>query len=649
MEIWDEEKQVSNIMCDIEDTEDDLSPSKCPSMPTDMSVQFNKPGILTNWLIAFLLVIKGKYHLTDRVVNLVFKFLKLFLEIAGRFSSFCRILAEHFPSTLYKAQKLHEYKHNFKRYVVCKRCHRLYHFQDCIEEVGMQKRSRVCWYRQFGREECKGLLLKSVELCSGKRIFYPYVTYCFLGIKSPLQSMLNRPDFVDLCEEWRVRSVHDNVIADIYDGETWKKFQFVDGKPFLSEPFSYGMMISVDWFQPFKHLTYSVGVVFLTIMNLPRALRYHQENVILADILPGPREPHLTMNSYLEPLVDELLHFWNGVEMDTTVGKKLVRCAVMCASCDLPAGRKLCGFLEHAAFLGCSKCKKGFPGSIGQKDYSGFDRENWPRRTDQSHRRDTAQLLNCKSMKQLKEKELSLGCRYSCLLKLPYFDAPRMLAVDPMHNLFCGTAKYYVHHIWLKHSLLTSANFEVIQDRINRTVIPPDVGRIPSKILSGFSSLTADQLKNWTVYYSLIALRGMLIGDDLEVWRHFVLACRILCCREITREKLRLADALLLKFCKRTERMYGKECVTPNMHMHCHLRECIEDYGPIAAFWLFPYERFNGILGEMPNNNRSIEIQLMKRFLCDQEVLSISLPDEFHEEFSPYLGMLIQLVLLEKP
>ena len=77
---------------------------------------------------------------------------------------------------------------------------------------------------------------------------------------------------------------------------------------------------------------------------------------------------------------------------------------------------------------------------------------------------------------------------------------------------------------------------------------------------------------------------------------------------------------------------------TPNMHMHCHLRDCVMDFGPISGFWLFPYERFNGILGELPSNNRSFEIQLMKRFLNDQSMHSISVPQEFSEVLGPLIN-----------
>ena len=53
------------------------------------------------------------------------------------------------------------------------------------------------------------------------------------------------------------------------------------------------------------------------------------------------------------------------------------------------------------------------------------------------------------------------------------------------------------------------------------------------------------------------------------------------------------------------------------MHMHCHLASCLREFGPVYSFWLFPFERYNGILEDQPTNNRSIEMQLMRRFLRD--------------------------------
>lgn len=45
----------------------------------------------------------------------------------------------------------------------------------------------------------------------------------------------------------------------------------------------------------------------------------------------------------------------------------------MCVGCDILVIWKLCGFLGYLVILGCLKCFKKFLGSVGNKDYLGFD------------------------------------------------------------------------------------------------------------------------------------------------------------------------------------------------------------------------------------------------------------------------------------
>ena len=117
-------------------------------------------------------------------------------------------------------------------------------------------------------------------------------------------------------------------------------------------------------------------------MNFPRHLRYKKENMILVGIIPGRREPSLHMNSYLEPVVSELLQLYKGVEMNTPDGVKSVRASLLCTASDIPATRKLGGFVGHGSLKGCSRCLKNFPTAhFGEKtDYRGFDRSCWPKR-----------------------------------------------------------------------------------------------------------------------------------------------------------------------------------------------------------------------------------------------------------------------------
>ena len=83
--------------------------------------------------------------------------------------------------------------------------------------------------------------------------------------------------------------------------------------------------------------------------------------------------------------------------------------------------------------------------------------------------------------------------------------------------------------------------------------------------------------------------------------------------------------------------MYGPSIITPNMHLHGHLKECLEDYGPVYNFWLFSYEHYNGIFENFPTSTRSVEIQLMQRFIREFTLSSFCLPESFQADFNSIL------------
>ena len=177
------------------------------------------------------------------------------------------------------------------------------------------------------------------------------MTYCYLGIEVSLKALFLHPNCYNLVEEHRSRvNVPEGTLSDIYDGNMWSDYQYYNGKGLLSDALSLGLMINVDWFQPYKHINYSVGAIYVVILNLPRNLHYKRENVLLVGIIPGPCESKHDINSYLTPLVNELLLFVDGVNIHVHgfSTQKLVKCVLLCASCDVPAGRKTCGFIQQS-------------------------------------------------------------------------------------------------------------------------------------------------------------------------------------------------------------------------------------------------------------------------------------------------------------
>jgi hypothetical protein len=99
----------------------------------------------------------------------------------------------------------------------------------------------------------------------------------------------------------------------VYDVKVWHHFQSVNGRDFLSRPCSFGLMTNIDWFQPFKHTNYSVGAIYMVVMNLPRAERFKPENVSICGIIPESKK-HI--NLFLSKLVLELLDLWEGVYVE---------------------------------------------------------------------------------------------------------------------------------------------------------------------------------------------------------------------------------------------------------------------------------------------------------------------------------------------
>lgn len=168
--------------------------------------------------------------------------------------------------------------------VACRECFSLYTYKECFDSRSTVK---VCSFRPFPRSrQCGTPLLKRVVSSSGQNRHYPHLVFCFASIKSSLQKLVPEPNFVEQCESKR-NLTSSKGYADVYDGELWKEYQTVDGMPFLA-PNCYGLLLNVDWFQPYQHETYSVGVIYISILNLPRKVWFKCKNIILVGIIPGP-------------------------------------------------------------------------------------------------------------------------------------------------------------------------------------------------------------------------------------------------------------------------------------------------------------------------------------------------------------------------
>ena len=139
------------------------------------------------------------------------------------------------------------------------------------------------------RKPCGATLLKEVTLSDGTTRLYPHKLFCYKSIVETLTQFVKRLGFTERCELW----------CNVF-------------------------MLNVDWMQPFKHTLHQQSIVYLVLMNLPRSERFKRENIFLVGIISGLNEPRNNINSFLKPLVDELLVLWDEGVMLQHSGSLLV-------------------------------------------------------------------------------------------------------------------------------------------------------------------------------------------------------------------------------------------------------------------------------------------------------------------------------------
>lgn len=269
-----------------------------------------------------------------------------------------------------------------------------------------------------------------------------------------LGKLLCRPGVEDLLDRDVFAESPDGSQTDIFSGDVLRHFSASDGSTFLPSRPSEGRYIfglCVDAFNPFLNKQAgkkaSSTAVYMVLLNLPPSVRYKVENMYLAGVVPGPREPSLTqINHLLRPLVNDLLEFWDpGVWYTRThycTPGKLVRAALVPLVCDLKAARQVMGHGSHSARKFCSVCSLPWE---RRNEISEASRVPVPA---EEFRKCAVEWKMARSQSERDKAFKRHGIRWSVLLDLPYWDPPRFTIVDSMHTILLGHLHRHCSIIW---------------------------------------------------------------------------------------------------------------------------------------------------------------------------------------------------------
>jgi len=130
------------------------------------------------------------------------------------------------------------------------------------------------------------------------------------------------------------------------DGKEWEDFDNC-WPDFAEDARNLRLGLATDGFNPFSNMSssYSMWPVFVIPYNLPPWACMDESNFMMALLIPGPRSPGKALDVFLQPLVEELLELWKGVDtLDAITGKDFkLRAAVLWCIHDYPALSTLSG------------------------------------------------------------------------------------------------------------------------------------------------------------------------------------------------------------------------------------------------------------------------------------------------------------------
>lgn len=429
-------------------------------------------------------------------------------------------LFRHFPRdprTILNALKL---KPDVQTFVCCPKCFALYSSDAEAPDS--------CSFREtITSKTCNEPLGRSATVKNTtKRAVVKEYSHQILKIW--LGKLLCRPGTEQLVDRDVFAENPDQSHTDVFSGDVLRQFADRDGSVFLPSRPSEGRYVfglSVDAFNPFLNKQagkkVSSTAIYMVLLNLPPSVRYKVENMYLAGIVPGPREPSLTqINHLLRPLVDELLEFWGpGVWYTRTpchASGKLVRAALVPLICDLKAARQVMGHGSHSARKFCSICDLSW-----ERRNEITEASRVPVPADQ-FRKYALEWKLARSHSERDKLFKKQGVRWSVLLDLPYWDPPRYTIIDSMHTILLGHLHRHCSIIWGMNAARVDRNGN--RKAVRHPPKPPGSQAVTSAAwtirsgpVSEVMSLTTNLLREFCLENGLLSHNSATNLDILEM------------------------------------------------------------------------------------------------------------------------------------
>jgi hypothetical protein len=341
-------------------------------------------------------------------------------------------------------------KPSYKTFLCCPKCSACY-----LDDDRPDSYPEFCSSKQGSTPKICGHPLWKARNIRSHQHDIPVRRFFYHDFKEWLGEILCRPGMEDMMDR-RFSQSPDGMMGDIWDAPGLYEIPGPDGHPFIGKTHSnnegrYLFCFNMDGFNPFQlkqaGRSASVMGLYMVCLNLPPEERFKSENMFLAGIIPGPKEPSMQeINHFLKPLIDDLLDSYaNGIRYMRTwrhPNGRNTRSALALIICDLPAGRQALGLTGPQSANFCSYCK------LQLKNINNLNVTSWEPRSGEEHRKLAFEWRDTLSDRRRAEITSKYGIRYSEFLRLPYLNPIQVLSVDTMHAFFLRIFPRHCQEIW---------------------------------------------------------------------------------------------------------------------------------------------------------------------------------------------------------
>ena len=365
------------------------------------------------------------------------------------------------------------------------------------------------------------------------------------------------------------------------------------------------IVINLDGASVFKSRNTSIWPLWVQIHNLPPKIRNCVSNMSLLALWHGNGKPNFRI--FLSKIVTEILLAQKCDLLIEGLGNLKVKVKNLVA--DMPATAYALCMYQHNGFFSCCFCTMR---GVRHNNRTLFPvKATFEMRTSESFLRcsQTAERLNVPVL------GIKTNSPFNSILNLPW-DAP----IDPMHQIFLGTAKVLCKMLI---SIISKHEMETVQKRLSACLIPFDfLHRL--KRFDEIAFWKATDFKLFFFHVGPLIFSARVFSeknlDKLISFRRLSIAIRLLTKPTVDEKDLNASKQLIEKFFSNFVKIFGVDSQSFNFHTMRHLVDQVRRIGPLWLFSAFAFESAHRELLTSACGTVKFPQKLVERFLLRQEI-----------------------------